>query len=116
MDTARQLPVFLLCVSVGVLGGVLYEPFSLLGKCFKKCRAVFDTAFFVAFALLCVLTAAKYELPSFRGYMYLGNAIGGIIYLKSFHRIVAFFENMCYNRCIKAVKRRKRTKTRNQTR
>jgi hypothetical protein len=44
--------------------------------------------------------------------MWIGYALGGIIYLKSLHRILAFLQNVCYNRVIKMIKKaKKREKT-----
>jgi hypothetical protein len=44
--------------------------------------------------------------------MWIGYAFGGIIYLKSLHIILAFLQNVCYNRITKIVKKaKKREKT-----
>jgi hypothetical protein len=42
----------------------------------------------------------------------MGFAVGGIIYLKTLHKIIAFFENVCYNKLTQLVKKaRKQEKT-----
>lgn len=110
MDTANQIRIFLLCVLAGVIGGAFCEPFSLIGKLFKRLQAGLDVAFFVVFSFVCVYFSAKFAFPDYRLYGYCGNFIGLIIYLKTFHRIVAFFEKICYNMLIKPLKRRKKTK------
>jgi len=37
--------------------------------------------------------------------MWIGYLLGGILYLKSLRRIVAFFQKICYNKFIKIRKR-----------
>lgn len=119
MDTSNQFAVFGICVGVGFVGGILYEIFAFLrfllgcpqGK-HKIFGAVFDIAFFVAFAVVCVMVAYVLKFPDFRTYTWLGYALGGILYLKTLHQIVAFFENVCYNNIkelIKKAKRREKT-------
>ena len=115
MDGAGQLPVFFLCVSLGLAGGFVYEVVSLVAlprpkKWRSGLRFVADIAFFVAFAGLCVFVASVLCLPSFREYYYLGFALGLLIYLKTFHKAVAFFKKMCYNgirKLINCIKKRK---------
>ena len=102
MDTAGQFQRFLICIAVGLAGGVLYELTSLLViPCKAKVRVwlrlTADIAFFALFALLCVWTAAELRFPSFREYYYFGYAIGLILYSKTFHKAVAFFKKLCYN-------------------
>ena len=73
-------------------------------------RFVADIAFFVAFAGLCVFVASWLCLPSFREYYYLGFALGLLLYLKTFHKAVAFFKKMCYNvvrKLVNCLKKRK---------
>ena len=115
MDGAGQLPVFVLCVSLGFAGGFVYEAVSLLALPRPKkgrivLRFVADIAFFVAFAGLCVFVASWLCLPSFREYYYLGFALGLLLYLKTFHKAVAFFKKMCYNsvrKLVNCLKKRK---------
>lgn len=40
--------------------------------------------------------------------MWIGYALGGIIYAKTLRKIVAFLENMCYNKIIKVIKKAKK--------
>lgn len=102
---------------IGFLGGVLYEVFSLIRKCFGcphgKNKAV-GIATDICFCLLfvCFCTAAGYALafPDFRTYMWLGYLFGGILYLKSLHKIIAFFEKVCYNGINKLIKKAKNEK------
>ena len=115
MDTSNQFAVFGLCVGVGFIGGILYEAFAFLrfllgcprGKN-KFLEAVLDVAFCIAFACVCVVAAYVLRFPDFRAYTWLGYALGGILYLKTLHQIVAFFENLCYNSIRKFIKKAKR--------
>jgi hypothetical protein len=42
--------------------------------------------------------------------MWIGYAVGGILYLKTLHKIIAFLKNMCYNIGTIMVKRAKEKK------
>ena len=114
MDAKNQFTVFCLCVAIGFLGGILYEFFVFFRLLFgcergknKILGGTLDVLFFAVFALFCVSASFVLRFPSFRGYMWLGYAVGGIFYGKTLRRIVAFSEKVCYNMIIKAVKRRK---------
>ena len=66
-----------------------------------------DISFFLSFAVICVLISYLFGFPDFRVYTWIGYALGGILYLKILHRIVAFFENVCYNKVTQWVKKAK---------
>ena len=116
MDTANQGNVFFICVLIGVLGGAIYDGCSLgvfKGKNKKKYdvfRLIADVIFFLAFAAFCTWTGNRLGLPNVREYYYVGYAIGLTLYLKTFHKAVAFLKNICYNVAKKAIKWLKRTK------
>ena len=112
MDTQNQLAVFALSLAVGFVGGMVYEPFAFLRLLFgchngknAKIGAVIDLLFWLSFALVSIACAFYLRFPSFRLYMWIGYAVGGIIYLKSLRRIVAFFENLCYNKVVSWIKK-----------
>lgn len=117
MDTGNQFSVFALCIAVGVCLGLLYEPFGLLrvvlgcrvGKN-KTLAAVLDISFCLLAAVVCVSGAYLFKFPSFRVYTWLGYAVGGIIYLKTLHKIIAFLENLCYNKITKRLQKAKSKK------
>lgn len=116
MDTANQFLIFALCVGVGYCGGVIYEAFCFLRVCFgvrenrrKRIGAVLDISFFVALTVWVVFCSYVFTFPSFRVYMWTGYLLGGIIYLKTLHKIIAFFEIMWYNSIKKLI-----NKARNQ--
>ena len=113
MDAANQIFIFLVCVLVGVGSGVVYEIFYLIRKILGDKEGVaiaVDTIFFLVFAAITVFTSVLFSFPDFRVYMYLGNLLGLILYLKSIHIIVAFLWKLCYNKARKVIKRRKITK------
>jgi hypothetical protein len=119
MDSQGQFLVFCLCTATGFFGGVIYEPFSFI-RLLCRCHAdknkiigmIIDLLFCLIFALLYISLAYKCHFLAFRAYMCLGYALGFIIYLKILHRIVAFFEKVCYNMIAqKAKKIKKQEKT-----
>lgn len=116
-DTGNQFTVFALCIAVGFCLGILYEPFGVLRTAFgcrrgknKAVATALDMLFGVCCAIVCVGTAYSFKFPSFRVYTWLGYAVGGIIYLKSLHKIIAFLENLCYNRITERVRKAKEKK------
>lgn len=117
MDTGGQFSVFAVCIAVGFCLGILYEPFGALrlvcgcrqGKR-KTLGAALDVAFCLSAAIVCVLAAYLLRFPSFRAYTWLGYGVGGIIYLKSLHKIIAFLEKLCYNKITEKRKKAKNKK------
>ena len=107
MDTQGQFGRFWVCVAAGVVGGVIYElcSFFVFGKKrLRFClRTVADILFFALFAVACIIVASVLKFPSFREYYYFGYALGFILYLKTFHKAVAFFKKTCYNGVKKLV-------------
>ena len=113
MATQGQAYYFLWCVLVGFAGGLPWQILSLPKFFFYKKRAkriveiVVDILFFVFFGLSCSLLSARFGLPSPRGYMYAGYALGLIIYSKTIKILLDFLENVCYNTITKLLKRAK---------
>ena len=114
MDTNNQLAFFLLSLLVGMLGGLIYELFALFRTLFQcdkgKCKALgfgLDLTFCICFSSACVYLSFCFDFPDFRGYMCLGWVFGGIIYLKTLHRILAFCEKVCYNVLVRMVTKAK---------
>lgn len=114
MDTQNQFAIFGICLCIGFVGGVLYEivaPLRLAFGCAhgknKIVGYTLDVVFWICFAVFTVFAAYLFRFPAFRVYMWIGYALGGILYLKTLRRIVAFFENICYNRITKLVKKAK---------
>ena len=90
MTDGNQFYIFLVCVSCGIAGGVVYDMFYL-HRTFVRVRAAEIAGMYLFVSLL-------FGLPDLRFYMFLGCLIGLLLYLKSFHRIVAFFAEKVYNR------------------
>ena len=112
MDSVGQLQIFLKCIAVGYLCGVLYEPFAVLRRatgCVKSGKLFFwmalDVLFFTVFAAVYIGIGTALSFPCFRPFMAIGAFVGLILYLKSLHRILDFFENVCYNTIRGVVKK-----------
>ncbi len=117
MDSKNQFVIFCLCLAVGFVGGLLYEFFGFIRLLFK-CNTgknkfigiTLDISFFLSFAFICVLVAYLFRFPEFRVYMSVGYGVGGVIYLKTLHRMVAFFGKVCYNMLTKVIKKTKNSR------
>ena len=116
MDSAGQFPIFILCVLFGYCGGLIYEVFALfrlLCGCEKRENIIgilLDVAFFAAFAIGGVYFAFRRNFPTQRIYMWIGYALGGVLYSKTLRRILAFFEKVCYNMLVKVANKAKTKK------
>ena len=112
MDTQGQIVYFLLYVALGFGAGFIYEPFALV-RLFCRCdgtknRAlggVIDVVFWLSVCLLVNISVYYGHFPAFRLYMWIGFFVGGTIYCKTLRRILAIFENLCYNTCKSIVKK-----------
>lgn len=83
----------------GACSGVVYD-FLYIVKQFvsgKKVNFSLDILFFIAFAGIYVFISVMFSLPSFRFYMFIGCLSGLLLYLKSLHRMLAFFVKRLYN-------------------
>ncbi len=102
-----QLRIFLICLFIGVLGGFVYDVFFLLRNFYRKqwFRVLCDVCFCLCFGVFYFFLSVSLALPPLRGYHLLACVIGLTLYLKSFHKIVAFFADMLYNKLIGKHKR-----------
>ena len=114
MDSKNQFYIFCLCLAVGFVGGLFYEPFSLLRKLFRNHHRlhriigfIADTLYTFTFTILCLFVAYLLHFPDFRMYMILGYGVGLIIYSKILHRTLAIFEKVCYNMLVKVFRKAK---------
>ena len=114
MDTKNQFTFFLLSVGIGLVGGLLYELFAVvrfLFRCNRGRRKILgiglDITYCIAFAVLAILLSVHLRFPNFRGYMCLGWLVGGGIYLRILHKILALCQKMCYNVVVKMVTKAK---------
>ena len=70
--------------------------------------------FCLLFSMVCIHAAYKLHFPDLRVYMCIGYGGGFIIYLKILHRIVAFFEKVCYNILTRWVRKRQKSRKNSQ--
>lgn len=112
MTDGNQIFIFLVCVTCGIAGGVIYDFFYCLAYPFRTraVRIVADAVFSLFFTALFLFVSVTFSLPDFRIYMFLGCVFGLFLYLKSFHGIVAFFAEMVYNRIERLKRMRKAVK------
>ena len=114
MNGENQLWIFLVCVGMGVVGGILHLPFRVLARVCgvgenkrKGIGIAIDIVYFLMLAVGSVWITYALRFPDFRVYQWFGYAIGGIIYLKILHKTIAFFENIWYNKLSKGIKKAK---------
>lgn len=110
--------IFLTCLFSGIIGGAIYDVIYVVkvlmfgfedkriktnddGKKNKKAERgagiFFDILFFLLFSALSVFIGTLFSFPDFRAYMFIGNLLGLLLYLKSFHFLIAFFLKWVYN-------------------
>ena len=100
MNGADQFYIFLVCTLFGAASGVIYDVIYCAVLPFKKSwvKIVGDLLFSAIFIVLYLFLSLLFSFPAFRLYMFLGCAVGFYLYLKSFHKIVAFFARKVYNK------------------
>ncbi len=104
-----QFYIFLVCVLCGVVGGALYDVFDGLQAPFhsRVGKIIAQLCFCAVFALFYLYVSVRLGLPDFRAYMFLGCFAGFLLYLKSFHEIVAFFAGKVYNTAKRLIRKSK---------
>lgn len=109
MTDGSQIFVFFACTACGIASGVLYDVIFCASYPFRSkwVHIAADIFFFLLFAGLYIFISVVFSLPSFRLYMLLACFIGFFLYLKSFHKIVAFFMEKMYNGYSRKRKQRK---------
>lgn len=98
-----QLFVFVACVAIGGLGGVLFTAAAFIKLFIKRARLKIlpDIAAFCVFTLLYVRLSFLLQFPSYRLYMTAGALIGLFLYMKSFNYTLALWTKKLYNIIIK---------------
>ncbi|MDE6411097.1 MAG: spore cortex biosynthesis protein YabQ [Clostridia bacterium] len=117
MNGADQFYIFLVCAAFGIFSGVIYDVFYCATLPFKKSwvKIAGDFAFSLIFILLYVFVSLMFSFPAFRLYMFLGCAFGFYLYLKSFHKIVAFSAAKVYNKIYTTKRDKKKCHERSMT-
>ena len=118
----NQLYVFIACVALGGVFGILFSVsrliYSATGNRIIKTITDIVTCIICTFAYLIYSYTLKF--PSFRVYMPVGVFAGIAAYMKSFHIIVANLMQMAYNRIREKIrlstKRKKRVTIENDRR
>ncbi len=99
----------MICLFCGILSGVVYDVLYVVRVVLcgidKSAYTVKDKIFIIAadilyclvFAAGFIFTSVMFDFEGLRLYMLLGCLLGALIYLKSFHIIVAFFSKKVYN-------------------
>ncbi len=111
-----QIFIFIICACSGVMSGIVYDVLYI-ARCAvcgvekqaytvkdKVFCAACDILYFIVFAAAFVFISVMFEFRELRLFMLIGCALGALLYLKSFHVIVAFFVKKVYNKV--AIKRR----------
>ena len=68
------------------------------------CTAVCDLLYVLALSAIFVAASVYFCFPNVRLYMFAAVLVGALLYIKSFHIMVAFLINKLYNRTSKGVK------------
>ena len=107
-----QIFIFITCAFCGVISGVVYD-ILYIARCavcgiHKEAFTVKDRIFTIAcdivycliFCAMFIFTSVMISFYELRLYMLLGCILGALLYLKSFHVIVAFFVKKVYNKLV----------------
>ena len=121
-----QIFIFITCLFCGILSGLIYEVLYI-ARCIlcgvdknqytAKDRIFIiaaDIIYFLVFAAGFIFISVMFGFSSLRLYMLIGCAIGALLYLKSFHQIVAFFAKKLYNKITSKPKKEKRSERRKE--
>ena len=102
-----QPRIVLVSLFIGVVIGAFYEIFYLLklifkGKVFKE---ILNAIWIFLSSFIYIQISTSYSFPNFRVYTVVFMVVGVIIYLFSFHKIIAIFLNRVYNIITKIFKK-----------
>lgn len=105
-ETSEQFLEFSFCCFSGIICGIFYELFYLLKLIFKKnyIIKILDVLFFSLSAIVCRFIFFYYNLSNFRFFYIIGVFLGLVIYLNSFHNIIAFLIKLVYNKICNFIK------------
>ena len=97
--TYGQIYVFIVCVAIGGLSGILFSLSALLKLWIKNqyFRTIPDIFVFAVLSAVYVFLSYTFGFPNLRAYMILGVFVGIIVYFKSFHILLANCLKKLYN-------------------
>ena len=116
MFTAVDEPRIMLCsFAFGGIAGFIYELFYvfLLPVKNRAVRQIIVIIWWVVVAFLFVFFNYFFRLGNFRVYKLALILVGLAFYFKSFHKIIAFFLNKVYNKCVSYLKKKRAKKVKN---
>ena len=105
--TKGQFFVFLACISIGCVCGLIYSLFDLFKKLINKkifC-IIFDVCFFVCSCVIYIYFQWILDFPSIKLYMIFSVFLGMFLYYKSFYIILANIIKKLYNKISKILKK-----------
>ncbi len=99
---------FIICVTCGIVGGFVYDFLYCVRYPFRQkwVRIVTDVVFWIFFAGIYLFVTVLIGMPDLRFFAFIGCILGLFLYLKSFHKIVAFLAKKVYNRLNRSRKGR----------
>ena len=102
-----QPRVFLACVSIGIISGVIYLPFYLVLQFIKInfVKHIVNGLWLTSCSVIFTYFNLIYEFPNFRAYMVVGVVLGIYLYKLSFHKVFAILLNKVYNVINKLIKK-----------
>ena len=97
--TFNQFYVFIASIAFGGLGGLFYSPILLVKEKINNLSLAFflDIIYFLVLSISFLFYSYWLKFPSFRAYMLFGVFVGIILYVKSFHNILAKVIKKVYN-------------------
>lgn len=108
----NQFYVFIVCLAIGVVGGLIFNVLSpIKDKINKKwINTIIDIFAFIILSIIYVFIAFRLHFPSFRVYMIVGVLAGIYLYNKSFKIILAKLNKKIYN-ILEIILKKKRKST-----
>lgn len=121
-----QIFIFITCLFCGILSGTVYDVLYI-ARCVlcginaqnytvKDKIFIFaaDIIYFLVFAAGFIFISTMFGFTSLRLYMLIGCGLGALLYLKSFHQIVAFFAKKVYNKIANSPKKVRKSERRKE--
>lgn len=98
--TLTQPRDFILCVSIGIISGIIYDIIYLLTNHINKkiVTIIGQLIYFILASVLFTKLSQIFSIGNFRLYMAIGVMVGLLIYIKSFHKTIAKIDKKVYNK------------------